>query len=73
MAGAGQVRFSVKDMSCAHCRARILSALEGKRGVKGVRVDLDAKTVTIDYDSAEIGVPALKTAIFEAGYTPEDS
>ena len=57
--------FSVPDMSCEHCVKAITSALsEAKHS--GFEVDLPAKEVRVETDSADKIISLLD----EAGYDP---
>ncbi|MBN1196042.1 MAG: heavy-metal-associated domain-containing protein [Candidatus Aminicenantes bacterium] len=48
--------FRVPDMSCAHCEARIRSALEAAGGITDIHIDLEKKQVSLECvrSSAEI-------------------
>ncbi len=58
--------YTVADMSCDHCKRAIESSVGAVAGVDDVRVDLDAKTVSVSGGEA----PAIEQAISGAGYTP---
>ena len=61
-----ELRYTVSDMTCAHCERAVSSELSQVAGVEGVDVDLETKLVTVrgrDLDDA-----ALRAAIEEAGY-----
>jgi copper chaperone len=55
--------FSVPDMSCGHCTARVEEAL--KPLGTAIVVDLDAKKARLD---SEKPVPEILAALEEAGY-----
>jgi copper chaperone CopZ len=58
--------YTVADMSCDHCKRAIEDSVGAVAGVDEVRVDLDAKTVSVSG-----GAPAaIEQAITGAGYTP---
>lgn len=59
----------VEGMSCNHCKMNIEKALRGI-GVEA-SADLNAKTVSIEYDSANIKVEQIINEIEEQGYTVE--
>jgi Copper chaperone len=59
--------LTVPDMSCGHCKTTLEDALTSIRGVEIVRVDLDAKTVTVDHADG-LDEAALREAVVEAGY-----
>ncbi|MBR1781872.1 MAG: heavy metal translocating P-type ATPase [Oscillospiraceae bacterium] len=59
--------LTVEGMMCQHCQARVEKALSEVKGVKSAKVDLEAKTATV-----EAGLltkdDALKQAVIDAGY-----
>ncbi len=58
----------VEGMTCGHCKASVEKALKTLDGVQNASVNLDAKTVSIDYDPAVVDEGILKKAISDAGY-----
>ncbi|WP_106769146.1 copper ion binding protein [Paenibacillus faecalis] len=61
-----QVTINVEGMSCNHCVSSIEGALKNA-GMSG-KVDLDSKTVTVEYDEAKTTVEQIKETIEEQGY-----
>lgn len=59
--------LTVNGMSCQHCAHTIRQALESL-GVT-CRVDLETKTVRVEYDGRKVSLDAIKRAIEEKGYT----
>lgn len=57
--------FLVPDMSCAHCEARIRSALEAAGGITDIRIDLEKKRVRMESARSSADILALLEA---AGY-----
>ncbi|MBP3892944.1 MAG: heavy metal translocating P-type ATPase [Atopobiaceae bacterium] len=60
-------KLNVEGMMCEHCVAHVTKALEGVKGVKGVRVSLDAGTAEVDAGML-VSDKALVAAVEEAGY-----
>ncbi|HCQ65776.1 MAG TPA: copper chaperone [Rhodobacteraceae bacterium] len=60
-------RFSVPDMSCGHCKAKIEDALLEADGGAELGFDMDAREVTVDsvLEANEI-VDTIKGAGYEA-------
>ncbi len=63
-----QETFSVPDVSCGHCKAAIEGALGSLPGVSRAQVDVDAKTVAVDYDAGVVDRTRVIKEIDEAGY-----
>ncbi len=63
-----RVVYSVPDISCGHCRDTIERILAPLTGVGAVGVDLDARSVEIDYDPDQIDAAQLTAAIESVGY-----
>ncbi len=57
--------YSVPAISCEHCVNAITGEVTKVAGVSEVRVDIEAKTVTVAGDAAD---DAIRSAIDEAGY-----
>lgn len=60
--------INVDGMACEHCVNAITKAVGGLTGVSDVKVDLEAKTVTIDHDLLEVSVEKIKEEIEDQGY-----
>jgi copper chaperone len=61
--------LTVEGMSCQHCVHAVKGAVGGLKGVDAVDVSLEKKLVTVGYDPALVGLPAIRTAIEDQGYT----
>ena len=59
--------YTVEGMTCGHCVNAVTGEVTKVPGVSDVRVDLDARTVTVTGDP--IDDAAIAAAIDEAGYT----
>jgi copper chaperone len=64
-----KVEIKVDGMSCNHCKMAVEGALKALAGVSSVEVDLKKKTAQVSYDEASCGLPAMKSAIEDLGYT----
>lgn len=65
------VKFSVPDLSCAHCERTVKAALEPLVGAGQVTVDLADKTVQVSYDANQVAVERLAEALASEGYPAE--
>lgn len=66
-AAAKTVTFNV-SMHCKNCVKKINDNIAFEKGVKGLEVSLDSKTVTVTYDPARTDVAKLKAALEKLGY-----
>lgn len=60
--------LNVEGMSCGHCKAAVEKAVSALDGVSKVEVDLNAKKVSITYDSAKVTEESFRKAITDQGY-----
>ncbi|MDR3149620.1 MAG: copper chaperone CopZ [Oscillospiraceae bacterium] len=60
--------IKVDGMSCKHCVKAVTDAVKALNGVKAVKVDLDAGTADVEYDTAAVTLESIKAAITEEGY-----
>ena len=67
-AGENTVTLAVRNMDCASCPFTVKSSLQAVPGVAKVVVSFADKTAVVTFDDAETSVPALITAITNAGY-----
>jgi len=64
-----KVVLKVDGMSCGHCAKTVTNAVAGIDGTANVSVDLEAGTVSFDFDSGKAALDAVAAAITEEGYT----
>lgn len=60
--------LKVDGMSCEHCVKAITKAAGTLPGVENVAVDLEAKTVTVEYDPDKSPLDKIKFEIEDQGY-----
>lgn len=58
----------VPEIHCGHCKSAIEGALTPLEGVRSAIVDVNARTVTVDYDDTAAERGTLVSAIEEQGY-----
>mgnify|MGYP000650456779 CR=1 FL=1 len=63
-----QITLNVPDISCGHCKMSIEGAVNELSGIASATVDIEARSVAIDYDDAVQTRDAIVTAIEEQGY-----
>ena len=61
-----EITYTVKGMSCVHCKSAVESEVGRVRGVQSVDADLETKLVVVRGEGLEDGT--LRAAIDEAGY-----
>jgi copper chaperone len=62
------VTLNIQGMTCGGCVASVTRVLKATPGVDNAVVRLDSKSATVTFDPAKTSVPALKSAIEDAGY-----
>ncbi len=67
-----EIQLAVRGMTCAACVTRVEKAVEKLPGVLEARVNLATERATIDYLSREVDPEAIRAAIEDAGYEPQD-
>jgi len=60
--------FEAPGISCHHCERAITGAVSKLAGVAATKVDVPAKTVTVDYDAERISIDTIKQTIEDQGY-----
>lgn len=60
--------YKVNGMACVHCKARVENAIKALDGVVSVVADLNAKDVTINFDSQKLSDADFQQAVEDAGY-----
>ena len=59
----------VEDMSCNHCKQAVEKAALAVPGVVAAQVDLNAKSLQVEYDESKTGGTAIRAAVEDAGFT----
>lgn len=65
------VKFSCKEISCSGCKKHITEAVKELDGIKSVDVNIEKKTVIVEFDDSKTTIETIKAAIEEAGYSAE--
>ncbi|GAB7388459.1 copper chaperone CopZ [Bacillaceae bacterium] len=63
-----KVTLNVEGMSCSHCVQAIEGALSKVDGVANASVDLNAKTVHVEFDAGKVNLEKIKEVIEDQGY-----
>jgi copper chaperone len=62
-------QFTLPDMSCGHCAAAIIAALQAADGQAQITIDREARTARVD---SALSRDTLAAVLSEAGYPPAD-
>jgi copper chaperone CopZ len=62
------VELQVEGMSCPGCEATVERIILGIKGIRKAKADFSSSTVSVEYDSAATGIPAIQEALSKAGY-----
>ena len=60
--------LKVEGMTCQHCAQTVTETVGKMTGVEKVRVSLEQKEVTIDFDELQTQTEAISIQIEEAGF-----
>ncbi len=63
-----ETTLTAPDISCQHCRSTIESGMARVDGVRRVDVDVESRTVSLDYDESRTGEERLRDEMAELGY-----
>lgn len=60
--------FQVNGMKCVHCKANVENAVKAIIGVASAEVNLEAKSLMVDFDEDLVAIDNIKAAVDNAGY-----
>jgi copper chaperone len=60
--------YSVPEVSCGHCKMAIERAVGAMSGVNRVEVDVERKSVDVDFDETVATEEAILATMEEEGY-----
>ncbi len=60
--------LQVEGMTCGHCVETVRNAVSKLRGVSNVLVDLEGKTVEVDFDEGQVEVDEISHEIQVVGF-----
>ena len=63
------IKLSVPDISCDHCKQSIEGAVKVVEGVSAVEVHVPEKTVTVSFDDSRVQQAIITKTIEEQGFT----
>ena len=71
--GEQTLELGVGGMDCTECSVHVREAIAALPGVRSVRVLVAAEKAIIQLDPQEVDVPAIRTAVEQAGYSLSDA
>lgn len=60
--------IAITGMTCMGCVASVKRVLGNLSGISSAEVTLTPAQATVSYDAGKVSLPAIKTAISDAGY-----
>jgi mercuric ion binding protein len=60
--------FAIANMTCPTCPITVKTAMSKVNGVRSVKVDLNSKTATVEFDPTLTNAAAIAAASTNAGY-----
>jgi len=63
-----KVTLNVEGMSCGHCVKAVEGSVGKLEGVSHVKVNLESKTVDVEFQSNQVGLNTIKETIDEQGF-----
>jgi copper chaperone len=63
-----KVTLNVKGMSCGHCVKAVEGSVGALDGVKNVQVNLQGRTVDIEFNNETVSLATIKETIDDQGY-----
>ncbi|MFH0903947.1 MAG: copper ion binding protein, partial [Methanobacteriota archaeon] len=61
-------KIKIEGMMCGHCQASVTKAISSVVGVSAVKVNLENKSATVEFDEGATNLNAIKQAVTDAGY-----
>lgn len=66
-----KITLKVNGMSCGHCVNSIEGSVGQLKGVKSVKVFLEAGNVEVEFNPSEVSLSKIKETIDDQGYDVE--
>jgi len=73
MASLQTLEVPISGMDCAECTQHVQHAIEKLPGVQSVNVFLGTEKAVVQLDPAQVGIPAIRAAVKDAGYDVPES
>jgi copper chaperone len=63
-----KVTLSVEGMSCGHCVKAVEGSVGKLQGVSDVKVNLESRTVDVEFNGSKVGLDIIKETIDDQGF-----
>jgi len=60
--------FNVPSISCSACTEKIQESLKEMKGINNISVDIKTKTVSVDYNPADVKPQDIMNKVSSIGY-----
>jgi len=67
-AGLDKETITVEGMTCSHCKSAVEKAVRGLPGVLAAEVDLENKTLKVEFDHHKSSLKEIKQAVEDVGF-----
>ena len=67
-----KIELVIEGMHCQGCVKRVENALGALDGVNDVKVELEDKIATVEYDTQKVSLEEIKEAIEDIGFSVEE-
>ncbi len=64
-------KFGVTGMMCSACTATVDRVVNKLEGINQVEVDLEGKSMTVDFDETRVKSEEISKAVYNAGFDVE--
>lgn len=61
-------KFAVEGMHCGSCAVSVGMILKNLKGVSAARAEFETKTAEVEYDSDQVGLAEMNSAVEGLGY-----
>ena len=68
LAAPAESRLDLPAMNCPSCAVTVRAALSQLDGIDRVRIDAEARRVTVQYDDAQLSEARIRQLLADAGY-----
>jgi copper chaperone CopZ len=60
--------YLLEGMSCSLCESKVEQTLKGLSGITNAKADLKTSSVSLEYESDDVGLDVIKSSLSHIGY-----